>query len=196
MIVDKAPINYWTRISLSFATVCTPNGITNRPICDYRYRHQHGHFSGANLSLSDSKDSAFTVEALIRATAALFTVGNIYDVAPLPTWHRGRVGLIGDAAHAVSPNSGQGASLALEDALCLAQTLRGAVPAEQAFAQFEAMRRERVEKIIAHGRRAGEDKKVEGALALWLRDRLVALAVPWVMRRNRWIYDYRLTWTG
>ena len=69
----------------------------------------------------------------------------------------GRVALIGDAAHAVSPNSGQGASLALEDALCLAQTLRGAVPAPRAFAQFEALRRERVENIIAYGRRAGED---------------------------------------
>jgi 2-polyprenyl-6-methoxyphenol hydroxylase-like FAD-dependent oxidoreductase len=127
--------------------------------------------------LARHRGAAPPVEALIRATAAFVTVGNIYDVAPLPTWHRGRVGLSGDAAHAVSPNSGQGASLALEDALGLAQTLRGAVPAEPAFAQFEAMRRERVEKIIAHGRRAGEDKKVEGALALWLRDRLMGRAM-------------------
>jgi 2-polyprenyl-6-methoxyphenol hydroxylase-like FAD-dependent oxidoreductase len=145
--------------------------------------------------LARHRGAAPPVEALIRATAAFVNVGNIYDVARLPTWHRGRVGLIGDAAHAVSPNSGQGASLALEDALCLAQTLRGAVPAEQAFAQFEATRRERVENIIAYGRRAGDDKKVEGAFGLWLRDRLIALVMPAMMRRNRWIYDYRLIWT-
>jgi 2-polyprenyl-6-methoxyphenol hydroxylase-like FAD-dependent oxidoreductase len=145
--------------------------------------------------LARHRGAAPPVEALIRATAAFVNVGNIYDVARLPTWHRGRVALIGDAAHAVSPNSGQGASLALEDALCLAQTLRGAVPAQQAFAQFEAMRRERVENIIAYGRRAGEDKKVDGAFSLWLRDRLIALALPWVMRRNRWIFDYRPVWS-
>lgn len=76
---------------------------------------------------------------------------NVYDIRSLPTWHRGRVVLIGDAAHAVSPNSGQGAPLALEDAMYLARLLRDQ-PYEAAFAQFERDRRPRAEKVVAEGR--------------------------------------------
>jgi 2-polyprenyl-6-methoxyphenol hydroxylase-like FAD-dependent oxidoreductase len=47
----------------------------------------------------------------------------IYDMPALPCWHKGRVVLIGDAAHAVGPHAGQGASMAIEDALVLAACL-------------------------------------------------------------------------
>ncbi|MGB3327617.1 MAG: FAD-dependent monooxygenase, partial [Thermomicrobiales bacterium] len=48
----------------------------------------------------------------------------IYDLAHVPSWHRGRVVGAGDAMHATSPSAGQGASLALEDAISLARCLR------------------------------------------------------------------------
>jgi FAD-dependent urate hydroxylase len=48
----------------------------------------------------------------------------IHTLAHLPTWHRDRMIVIGDAAHAPSPTSGQGASLSVEDAVVLAQCLR------------------------------------------------------------------------
>ncbi len=51
----------------------------------------------------------------------------IYDVPSLPAWHVGRVMLLGDAAHAMSPAGGQGASLALEDAMLVGGTTRGPV---------------------------------------------------------------------
>lgn len=136
---------------------------------------------------------AAPVEKLIAATNDIIAL-NIYDVAGLATWHRGRAALIGDAAHAVSPNSGQGASLALEDSLCLAKLLRDMPDTEAAFAGFEAMRRERVEKVIAYGRRAGSEKKIEGKFALWLRDRMIALLMPFFMRRMGWMYSYRPAW--
>ena len=133
------------------------------------------------------------VETLIAATTEIIAL-NIYDVGRLPNWHRGRVALIGDAAHAVSPNSGQGASLALEDSLYLARLIRDLDAIEPAFARFEAERRERVEKVIDYGRRAGNDKKVQGAVALWLRDRMIAWLLPFFMNRMGWMYEYRLSW--
>ena len=48
----------------------------------------------------------------------------IYDMPELPVWHRGRVVLVGDAAHAVGPHAGQGASMAIEDAVVLAACSR------------------------------------------------------------------------
>ena len=75
----------------------------------------------------------------------------------------GRMVIIGDAAHAPSPSSGQGAAMALEDAVGLAQALRdhaqgdyADVPA--AFAAYEKARRERVEKIVAAGARSSSSK--------------------------------------
>ena len=62
------------------------------------------------------------------------------------TWHRGPVVLIGDAAHAISPSSGQGASMALEDAMVLAKCLRDIADLEQALTTYEQLRRERTTK--------------------------------------------------
>src|SRR5690606_7367091 len=64
------------------------------------------------------------VPAILTAATDVAGVWPVYDVAGLPTWRRGRIGLLGDAAHATSPNAGQGASLALEDAVVLAACLR------------------------------------------------------------------------
>src|ERR1700753_1357365 len=63
------------------------------------------------------------------------------DVAPLPTWSRGRTLLIGDAAHATSPHAGQGASIALEDAYRLFRALQEEEEIGAAFQHFERERR-------------------------------------------------------
>ncbi|KAJ7695246.1 putative kynurenine 3-monooxygenase [Mycena olivaceomarginata] len=78
-------------------------------------------------------------------------------IPDIPRWHRGRVCLIGDAAHALPPN-GQGSAMAFEDAAYLARLL-GAHPldaprdVELVFAQFERNRRPRIERVraLAHG---------------------------------------------
>ena len=59
----------------------------------------------------------------------------------VPTWYRGRIALLGDATHATSPSSGQGASLAIEDAVVLAKCLRDLPDTKLAFATYERLRR-------------------------------------------------------
>jgi 2-polyprenyl-6-methoxyphenol hydroxylase-like FAD-dependent oxidoreductase len=78
---------------------------------------------------------------LDQATEAYFA--SIEEVA-LPTWAAHRVVLIGDAAHASSPNMAQGAAMAAEDALVLAETLTANQPIEQALVGYEHRRRARV----------------------------------------------------
>ena len=70
------------------------------------------------------------------------------DQVSLETWHKGRVVLLGDAAHAVSPTAALGGAMALEDAHVLTEELRYADAAhyEQALAQYEQRRRPRVEE--------------------------------------------------
>lgn len=85
-------------------------------------------------------------------TASLRTIA-VHDLDPLPRWHRGRVVLIGDAAHAALPTSGQGACQALEDAWHLARYL---VPDEPepaaAFERFTASRQGKTRNITLAGR--------------------------------------------
>ncbi|MCQ4040896.1 FAD-dependent oxidoreductase [Streptantibioticus rubrisoli] len=133
---------------------------------------------------------------LLRRTepADLLVVGPMEDIPTVPTWHRGRTVLIGDAAHATSPSSGQGASLAAESAVELARCLRD-LPHEQAFAAFERLRRARAEKIIAAAARTNSDKAA-GPIARVLRDLLMPTTMRLLAKPEKmaWQYDHRIPW--
>jgi 2-polyprenyl-6-methoxyphenol hydroxylase-like FAD-dependent oxidoreductase len=64
-------------------------------------------------------------------------------------WHRDRALIIGDAAHAASPATGQGASMALEDAVALAEAIRESDSPDAALAAYEERRRAPVEANTA-----------------------------------------------
>ncbi len=81
----------------------------------------------------------------------------LHDRAPLPTWHRGRVVLLGDAAHPMLPFLAQGASMAIEDGWVLAAALSsGMTRVEDALASYVAIRRERATFVQLGARRARE----------------------------------------
>jgi 2-polyprenyl-6-methoxyphenol hydroxylase-like FAD-dependent oxidoreductase len=134
------------------------------------------------------------IEALIRNTRAVVK-HNIHDIQSLPTWQQGRVLLIGDAAHAVSPNSGQGASLALEDAMYLAKLLRDCGDYALAFSQFEQGRKPRVEKIVAEGRRRAGDKTIVSPLQQTIREVMIRIFVNlFGAKALDEAYRYRIEW--
>lgn len=129
--------------------------------------------------------------------AELVITGGLEDIPRVPTWSRGRMVLVGDAAHATSPSSGQGASLAIESAVQLARCLRDLPTVAGAFAEYERLRRARVERIIAMAARTNSNKAA-GPVARVLRDimmppMLKLLAKP---EKMAWQYDYRIDWAA
>jgi 2-polyprenyl-6-methoxyphenol hydroxylase-like FAD-dependent oxidoreductase len=88
----------------------------------------------------------------------LQAVGGLHIMPPVPHWHRARMALVGDAVHAPSNSTGQGASLAMESAIQLARCLRDMPDVASAFAAYERLRRPRVEKIAARGARISHAK--------------------------------------
>jgi 2-polyprenyl-6-methoxyphenol hydroxylase-like FAD-dependent oxidoreductase len=124
------------------------------------------------------------IEAMVSSTDQIMRTA-IYDVSPLPTWHVGRVMLIGDAAHAMSPAGGQGASLALEDAMILGESLvRSPASIPRTFADVESRLRPRAERIVAQAAQNDVRQLKElGALGCWIRDRLFPLFAPLVARQ-------------
>jgi 2-polyprenyl-6-methoxyphenol hydroxylase-like FAD-dependent oxidoreductase len=155
-----------------------------------------------NLSLDTIKQEMLAIyrgyhepiETLIRNTHSPLK-HNISDIQSLPTWYQGRVLLIGDAAHAVSPNSGQGASMVLEDAMYLGKLLRDCNNYEQVFAQFEQGRKPRVEKIVAEGRRRGNDKHVVSPLQSKIREIMMGIFINlFGVKGLDQVYSYKIAW--
>jgi FAD-dependent urate hydroxylase len=134
---------------------------------------------------------------LIRATPELLPVSPIHSIPHLPSWQDGRMIVVGDAAHAPSPTSGQGASLSIEDALVLAKCLRDLPSPQAAFARFEAERRPRVERIIKWAARVN-GSKAAGPVARLLRDAMLPAILKLTAdgRAHRQIYDHHIDWTA
>lgn len=78
----------------------------------------------------------------------------IHDIEPLPTLVRGRIALLGDAAHSTAPDLGQGGCQAMEDALVLTTYLQTTnISVEDALKRYDAARKDRVADIITRARK-------------------------------------------
>jgi 2-polyprenyl-6-methoxyphenol hydroxylase-like FAD-dependent oxidoreductase len=132
---------------------------------------------------------------LVQASEIASKANPIHSVPHLPVWHRGRMVVIGDAAHAPTPTSGQGASLAIEDAVVVAKCLRDLPDPEQAFARFEALRRPRVERIIKVAARINSNKTA-GPVARVVRDAVlpVVLKMTANTKQVNQQYRYHIDW--
>ena len=113
------------------------------------------------------------VPALIASTpedAILRT--DIADRPPLARWGEGAVTLLGDAAHAMTPNLGQGACQALEDACVLGRELSRASSLDEGLRGYETTRRARASAVVVAARRLGAVAQWQHPLACELRDAL------------------------
>lgn len=137
--------------------------------------------------------------AIVAATTDLVRGFNQYDMPSVPTWHRGSMVIIGDAAHAVASSSGQGVSMAVEDAVTLAICLSDIPDTAEALEAFQNQRRERVERIVEHGKKTSGDKATNGIARFFVR-----MLTPYFLRKAakgdmtelNWMFDHRIAWNS
>jgi 2-polyprenyl-6-methoxyphenol hydroxylase-like FAD-dependent oxidoreductase len=96
-----------------------------------------------------------------------------YYLDPLPRWSEGRIVLLGDAAHAITPGVGQGAAQAIEDAVVFANELAEHDELQQALRRYEAIRRPRAELALKLSRRADRAAHITHPVGCRLRNFVV-----------------------
>lgn len=119
------------------------------------------------------------VPSVIRATEEAEILRNdVYDREPLKSWGEGRVTLLGDAAHPMTPNLGQGACQAIEDAVVLAECVRqGNGDVMAALRRYEERRKARTAVVVRRSRLLGKAGQLENPLLCTLRN-AAARAMP------------------
>lgn len=137
------------------------------------------------------------LQTLFERAGELFRWG-LFDREPLPFWSRGRVTLLGDAAHPMLPFLAQGAAQAIEDAFSLAAWL-GLSPGDPAaaLAAYEAERKGRTSRIQLGARARGKTVHLASPWARWRRNlgfKLQALRDPVATSHQaEWIYAHDVT---
>ncbi|KUJ69092.1 FAD-dependent oxidoreductase [Streptomyces albus subsp. albus] len=130
---------------------------------------------------------------IVRASGDIIVATAGYEIPTTPIWSGDAMVVIGDAAHAAAPNAAQGASLAIEDAVVLATCLRD-LPRRRAFAAYERLRRERVERLVAASAAMARNT-APGAVGRLLRDTLLARRLDrGSAGADDWLTGYRIDW--
>ncbi|HEY5825242.1 MAG TPA: FAD-dependent monooxygenase [Cyclobacteriaceae bacterium] len=109
---------------------------------------------------------------------------DIIDLAPLKRFAFDNVLLLGDAAHATTPNMGQGACMAIEDAIILSNMLDRGGEVLSIFKQFESRRIGRTTKIVEDSWTLGKVAQVENSLLIGLRNTVLRLTPPGVAEKQ------------
>ena len=114
----------------------------------------------------------------------------LVDRDPIREWGRGRVTLLGDAAHPMLPHTGQGAAQAIVDAVSLAKALAGTPDVERALRTYEGERQQKTAALIGQGRRTARVMRMTDPLACSIRELMLRLMpidaiVRLIVRINR-----------
>ena len=126
---------------------------------------------------------------LVAAAGSNWTAWPLFTV-DTPTWHRGNIGIIGDAAHAMVPFQAQGAAMGIEDAATLGPLLAEHDEPEAAFARFSQIRQERVRRVARLSASNGRIFHLRWPLSI-ARDAVMQLQGPRAhLKRLDWIYGH------
>jgi 2-polyprenyl-6-methoxyphenol hydroxylase-like FAD-dependent oxidoreductase len=125
------------------------------------------------------------IHALLDSTPASAILQNdIHDIPPFAFWTRGRVTLLGDSAHATTPNMGQGACMAIESAYVLSCSLKEAADYRSALRRYEAERHARTAWITNTSWTIGKAGQIGHPLLCTLRNLLVKVTPAGAMQKN------------
>ncbi len=120
-------------------------------------------------------------ELIARTPKESIHVAELTDLLALKKWYKKDVCLLGDAAHATTPNMGQGACQAIEDAYVLAACLQQTAQ-EEAYAKFQQIRQSKVSYIVKSSWNFGKMAHWKNPLAIGIRNNLLKMTPDFINR--------------
>ncbi|MGQ0557860.1 MAG: FAD-dependent monooxygenase [Nitrospiraceae bacterium] len=112
----------------------------------------------------------------------------LQDRVPIPRWHEDRIILLGDSAHPMTPNLGQGGCQAIEDAVVLAslfkQVQERSMPMDSVGRSFERLRRARVHSIVERSFYLGRIANITNPAAVWLRNLAIQMTPAYFQKKQ------------
>ena len=122
---------------------------------------------------------------LILATNKDQIIANdIIDLKPIDKWQDKNICLIGDAAHATTPNMGQGACQAIEDAYVLGKLLDEGIALEETFEKYEKLRIKKAHQIVHSSWTFGKIAHIENRFGIWIRNKMMKMMPQSVNRKQ------------
>lgn len=121
-------------------------------------------------------------ELMQRTSEVRLILTRVLHVDGIRFMAKGRIALLGDAAHPMTPDLGQGACQAIEDAACLAHCLAEHGEVRSAFAAYDAARIERVRRIAKASRRLGDLRQMQSVPGVLLRNTMFRLLPEGLIR--------------
>jgi 2-polyprenyl-6-methoxyphenol hydroxylase-like FAD-dependent oxidoreductase len=192
-VIDKVPTDFdFNHASESWGVGCRfgiriywyacINATQNDPVMrSFRIPELLSYYSGFHSPVSE-------ILKLTRNEDLLW--GDIMDLKPISRFAFDKIVLMGDAAHATTPNMGQGACLAIEDSAVLANCIEDYETVEEAFKQFEQKRIKRTTKIVNGSWALGKAAQLENPLLISLRNAAVRLTPSSIAQRQvKFIHD-------
>ncbi len=138
------------------------------------------------------QDWFYSIPELITATEETDIIKtNLYDRVPTLPWSKQNITLLGDAAHPTLPTLGQGACMALEDALIVTKCLLEHPEPTVAFQQYESQRFSRTKLIVEQSLRSGRMGQLAHPIAVKLRETLMKLMKPAIIDSFKSLHAYR-----
>lgn len=136
----------------------------------YWYAVANDDVTSADLSMlfRDFHPEVLEMIAATPADAVFFS--RLYDLQPIHQWYHGKACLIGDAAHATTPNLGQGACQAVEDAYVLGKLFGKGLPVEQVFQRYQSIRIKKAHQVVQTSWMIGKVSHWQNALGIGIRN--------------------------
>jgi salicylate hydroxylase len=157
--------------------------------------YKMGHRPVLNMVFVSSRNqppdaNGFDGEAKNLINAA--TDWKAWPLAPVQcnTWHKGRVIMIGDAAHAMTPHAAQGGAMAIEDAAVLANCLENGASVAEAFEMFGARRQPRIGRVAALSRQNRAIYQMGGIMAFGRNAIMPFIPPSLLLKRLDWLYGW------
>ncbi|MFK7933541.1 MAG: FAD-dependent monooxygenase [Saprospiraceae bacterium] len=131
------------------------------------------------------------VQDIIEATPATNILTNpITDLKPIKNWYQNKICLIGDAAHATTPNMGQGACQSIEDAYVIANCLRRNHDVNAAFAQFQELRQAKARRVVNTSWTIGKMAQWSNGFLIGIRNWAMRITPDSMMKKqNAYLYE-------